>query len=75
MGILQRIFTSILPREKAAAAESESRAWIAKCDDCGLQRSVWDLGGIRWKASGTPRWRIKCPQCGVKRWHTLRFES
>jgi ribosomal protein S27E len=73
MGILQRIFTFFLPREKAAAAEAESSAWMVKCDDCGHERSVWDLGGIRWRASGSPRWRIKCSRCGGKRWHTVRY--
>lgn len=73
MGLFQRIITAVLPRTKAAELEKESRAWIVTCDDCETKRSVWELGGIRWKASGSPRWRIGCETCGAKRWHTLSY--
>lgn len=46
------------------AAETESRAWIATCGQCGRQRSVWDLGGLRYKAKGEPKIRVACEQCG-----------
>jgi hypothetical protein len=30
---------------------------------CGREASIWDLGGIRWKAAGAPRRRLNCSAC------------
>jgi hypothetical protein len=54
--------------------ERESRSWIARCP-CGHARSVWELGGIRWKAKGTPRRLMRCPACGNSSWHLISYES
>jgi hypothetical protein len=50
--------------------EAESRSWMVRCD-CGFERSVWDMGGIRWKARGRSRNYLKCPGCGQYTWHTI----
>lgn len=65
---LQAFFTRILPARWAESMERESRQWIATCE-CGCERSVWDLGGIRWKARGSPRRYLSCPRCGRRSWH------
>ncbi len=26
---------------------------MARCETCGDERSIWELGGIRWKAAGS----------------------
>ena len=49
MSFIQELVLAVVPRSSGAA---ESRAWIARCESCGGERSIWDLGGIRWKASG-----------------------
>ncbi|HKP54780.1 MAG TPA: phage terminase large subunit family protein [Chloroflexia bacterium] len=49
--------------------EADSRAWMMRCPNCGHERSVWEMGGIRWGAAGEPRRRLLCPQCGKKGWH------
>ncbi len=36
---------------------------MMQCPDCGHERSVWDAGGIRYKASGTVRRLGRCPNC------------
>jgi len=59
-----------LPRRWAASVEAESRAWQVLCP-CGFSRSVWELGGIRWKAAGEPRRRLWCPQCEQRTWHKM----
>ena len=51
--------------------EAESRQWMVKCPNCGFEQSVWEMGGVRWKAAGSPRWRMKCPNCGQTGWHTV----
>jgi ribosomal protein S27E len=71
MGVVQRIVTSIVPRTWAESMKAESSAWMVRCPNCQFEQSVWDRGGIRWKAAGSPRWRLTCPQCGQRGWHTV----
>jgi len=58
----QRLAITLLPWW-AAAMEAESREWRGKCP-CGHEFSVWDAGGVRFKAKGTPRTAMRCPGCG-----------
>jgi phage terminase large subunit GpA-like protein len=61
----------LLPRRWADALEADSRRWLIVCPSCGHERSVWDIGGIRYKAAGNPRWYMRCPQCGQRSWHKV----
>jgi hypothetical protein len=70
MTFVQKLFKTILPAAWAADLEAESKAWKVTCP-CGHTRSIWELGGIRWKASGAPRRLLDCPQCGKREWHTV----
>jgi transposase-like protein len=69
MTLLQKLVLSLVPKKWAASLEAESRSWMIRCP-CGHEQSVWDAGGIRWKAAGKPRWLHRCPRCGLT-WHTL----
>lgn len=71
MSFVQRIFSAILPRSWSRDMEASSRSWMVRCESCNFERSVWDWGGIRWGASGNPRRRLKCTQCGTTGWHRL----
>jgi hypothetical protein len=71
---IQRFFTAILPRSWAASMEAESRAWKLRCP-CGAEQSVWDAGGIRWKAAGKPRRWLKCSKCHDWTWHQVEREE
>jgi hypothetical protein len=70
MSLIQKLLTAVVPRRWAESMEAHSRSWIVRCP-CGFARSVWELGGIRWKAAGEPRWRMQCPHCGQRSWHTV----
>jgi hypothetical protein len=72
---LQTFFTRIFPARWAASMQAESRSWMMRCDDCGHAESVWDRGGIRWKAAGKPRILDRCPRCGKRTWHTVTRDS
>ena len=63
MSSLQKLVVAVLPRKWAASIESESRTWIERCSSCGMERSLWEAGGIRWKA--------QAPRCGGSQWHTI----
>lgn len=63
MSFVQRFFKTVLPGKWSRAMEAESRSWVMRCH-CGHETSVWDMGGIRYKAAGNP-WRTgKCGKCG-----------
>lgn len=73
MSRLQRLVTRFAPAAWAAAMEAESRAWLVRCRACGAERSIWELGGIRWKAKDTgvtATWGA-CAACGKRGWQTL----
>lgn len=67
---LQRFLKAILPDSLAESVETESRAWIMRCPE-GHEQSVWEAGGVRWKASGEPRLMAPCSECGKTVWHSL----
>lgn len=63
MGKLQDILVNVLPDSWAASMEQESRGWYMRCP-CGAETSVWDMGGVRWKAAGNPVRNGRCASCG-----------
>lgn len=69
MSFVQRPIASLVPKKWAESMEAESRLWMTRCP-CGLERSVGDLGGIRWKAAGNPIRLHRCPRCGLT-WHKV----
>ncbi len=41
---------------------NESKRYQFDCS-CGKTSSIWDIGGIRYKAYGKPTTLVKCPHC------------
>lgn len=69
---IQRLAMAALPKSWRESMERESRAWKMVCP-CGRTISIWDAGGIRWKAAGNPVRLARCPQCGLT-WHELKWQ-
>ena len=69
MSTLQRIFTTLF-RSRAGEIEAESRRWIMR-GVCGHEVSVWDAGGVRWKARGNAHVYRTCPVCGRRSSHMI----
>jgi hypothetical protein len=67
----RQLFGKLAPRSWATSMEAESRTWMVRCPSCSFERSVWDMGGIRWKASGNKWIWVRCPNCGKRGWHTI----
>ena len=61
MRLRQRFFAKLLGPD----VEKESREWMMECPECGHADSVWERGGIRYKASGTKHVLAKCRGCGA----------
>ena len=47
---VQAVAKRILPIRLFQKIESESKSFVYKCQTCGCERSVWDMGGIRYGA-------------------------
>ena len=62
MTTLQNILTGVLCDKWAASMEAESRDWVMQCP-CGHETSIWEMGGVRWKAAGNPRRHGRCVLC------------
>jgi ribosomal protein S27E len=65
MSLLQILVETILPGQWADEIRAESRSWRIRCLGCGASRSVWDAGGVRWKATSIrKRTLVHCSHCG-----------
>ena len=70
MTLIQRFFMAVLPRSWAESMRADSLRWMMRCP-CGYEQSIWEMGGIRWKAKGNSRNLLRCWQCGRRTWYTL----
>lgn len=68
---MQKFIRMFVSEATFAAMETESRAWKVKCGNCDHERSIWELGGIRYKAAGNKKLHRPCPNCGQRGWHSV----
>lgn len=68
---MQKFIKFFVPEEAFAAMEAESKQWIMKCSNCGHERSIWSMGGIRYKATGNPRMYRTCSDCNQRSWQVV----
>jgi len=71
----QRVFKSFLSERTFEDMKKESSSWKIQCPNCNYERSIWEMGGIRWKAAGNPRVLRVCPNCGQQGWHLVYQKS
>jgi hypothetical protein len=61
---IQRWLQRLMPG-RAGDMERESREWKVICPKCGRERSIWEIGGVRYGArSRGKRTGLKCDACG-----------
>jgi ribosomal protein S27E len=68
---VQKLLTGLFSPATAARMEANSRMWMMQCPNCSYEQSIWDIGGIRYKAFGNPRSLQRCPNCGKIGWHKI----
>jgi hypothetical protein len=68
---VQKLVSRVASPSTAEGMEAESRSWMIRCPYCGHERSVWEMGGVRYKASGKSRQLRRCPQCKRLAWHMV----
>ncbi len=69
----QRLFRRLTSPELFLAMERDSRLWKAECPHCRARTSLWEMGGVRYKAAGEPRKRMRCPKCGQSGWMRIQW--
>lgn len=75
MTFLQKLLVTWLPSRWAQAIQAESQSWLLRCPACGTTRSVWDVGGIRFKAaSRSKRLYLRCAHCHSWRWMPMEHK-
>jgi hypothetical protein len=68
----QKFIRMFVSGNNFAAMEAESKTWMLKCPNCNHERSIWDLGGIRYKAASAGKKMYRaCVKCGQRGWHTV----
>ena len=75
MSLVQRLVLLVVPRAWGQALEAQSRAWMLRCQSCRHERSIWDTGGLRWAAKGSPHRRLRCPKCHRETWHQVHLPT
>ncbi|MBK7448126.1 MAG: hypothetical protein IPJ47_01385 [Anaerolineales bacterium] len=63
---IQKLTKFFVSEKIFSSMETESRAWKVKCNNCGHERSIWEMGGIRWKAYGEKALYRRCSNCGER---------
>jgi uncharacterized C2H2 Zn-finger protein len=64
MTLIQKFVLNVLPKRWSAAIQAESESWLLRCPACGHVQSVWQLGGVRFKAASVgKRVGVICLQC------------
>ena len=69
---IQKILIALLPAKWTLSMEAESREWIARCKHCEHENSIWDLGGVRWKARGREWSMFRCLKCKQVFWGEIQ---
>jgi ribosomal protein S27AE len=72
---LRDIILWFMPPAMKADAEADSRKWVATCPRCQTESSVWEMGGIRYKAYGTKTSLVRCPKCGKNSFMRIHKKS
>lgn len=71
LSFLQKFFKAILPADSFDEMKKESNSWMLQCPNCKHERSIWEMGGIRWKAAGNPKVFRRCPKCRKGNWQRV----
>ena len=68
---IQKFIRIFVSEATFAAIEAESKLWTMKCPNGNHERSIWEMGGIRYKSAGNPRMYRNCLNCGQTNWQLV----
>ncbi|MEZ5940764.1 MAG: FHA domain-containing protein [Planctomycetaceae bacterium] len=55
------------------SVRQESQRWHIVCTECGKKKSVWESGGVRWKAAGNSHKLVYCSGCQKMVWAKMEY--
>ena len=61
---LRDLILAILPASWGKAAIVSSKEWRVDFAGCPHHSTIWDIGGLKWKARGAFTTVARCPTCG-----------
>ena len=76
-GLTQRVVLFFM-RKRAAEIEASTKEWIIICPNCGLERTLWDIGGVRYKhhrRGNQEGFRMRCPRCNERGGHVMQHRA
>lgn len=62
LSTVQKMVKFFSTKSKFEKIMNESKRYQFDCN-CGKTSSIWDIGGVRYKAYGKPSTLVKCPHC------------
>ena len=71
MSLFQRLILSLVSPRLAEAMEQDSRLWTMRCLTCGSEISIWEAGGVRYRAAKRSRTLYRCLKCSRIRCHEV----
>lgn len=71
LSFVQKLLKMLLPASTFEDMRRESQQWKMLCE-CGHSDSVWDMGGIRYKATGEKRTLHRCRGCNQHKMVTIK---
>ena len=75
MTFVQKLTMALLPKQLAERVKTESQDWMLQCPSCQREISVWEAGGVRYKATNKVKRLGWCSRCGKKMWLRLYRKS
>lgn len=70
LSTIQKIIKFFSPAPLFEKMMEDSKRYRFTCS-CGKESSIWDIGGIRYKASEKTKTGVKCPHCGKFALHKI----
>ncbi|MBM3200226.1 hypothetical protein FJZ53_04775 [Candidatus Woesearchaeota archaeon] len=70
MGLIRSVLRKASPKRFKGVVK-ESKSWHFVCKTCGYKKSVYDSGGIRYKAKPNKVALGRCPVCKKFRWFKI----
>jgi len=66
LSTIQYLVKKLCKKSTWANIEKTSRAWKFTCPQCQIESSIWEIGGMRSMAAGSPLRLLYCPRCKQK---------
>jgi hypothetical protein len=75
LSFTQKLVQMFSSKQGFEAMEKESRIWMVQCTNCKYEKSIWEMGGIRYGATGDKKTYMRCSNCNQSHWHTIYKKS